>query len=107
VLVVELVVEMRHFVGVALRVKLVRGVEDEPLADLEHGCQQVHVLTVRQLEVLGTDGCALSELLRQRYPTQDVPHDLLLSSKELNQPARGDHRGRARKEERRNWGWKA
>lgn len=63
VLVVEFVVEVGHFVGVPLGVVLVGGVEDEPLADLEHRSQQVHVLLVRQLEVLGTDRGALSELL--------------------------------------------
>jgi hypothetical protein len=41
----------------------VRGVEDEPLADLEHRRQQIHVLLVRQLEVLRTDRGALRELL--------------------------------------------
>lgn len=63
VLVVEFVVEVGHLVGVPLGVVLVRGVEDEPLADLEHRRQQIHVLLVRQLEVLRTDRGALRELL--------------------------------------------
>ena len=74
VLVVEFVVEVGHFVGVPLGVVLVRGVEDEPLADLEHRRQHIHVLLVRQLEVLRTDRGALRELLGQRHATQDVPH---------------------------------
>lgn len=63
VLVVEFVVEMGHVVGVAFGVVLMGRVEDEPLADLEHGGQQVHVLLVGQLEILGTDWSALRELL--------------------------------------------
>lgn len=49
-------------------------VEDEPFPQFEHGSQQVHVLLVRQLEVLGTDRGPLVEGLGQRNPAQDVPH---------------------------------
>lgn len=61
--VVQLVVEVCHVVGVLFGVVFVRGVEDEPLAELELGGEQVHVLLVGDLEVLGTDGCAFGELL--------------------------------------------
>jgi hypothetical protein len=86
--VVQFVVEVRHVVGVLFGVVLMRGVEDEPLAQLELGSQQVHVLLVGHLEVLGTDGCALSELFGQRNPAEDVPHLLLWAGVESG-PSKG------------------
>ena len=43
-LIVELVMEMGHFIGVFFCVVFMRGVEDEPFSDFEHSSEKVHVL---------------------------------------------------------------
>lgn len=77
-LVVQFVVEMRHFVGELLCVIFVGSVEHEPLPEFKHGGDHVHVLLEGQHETLALDGCALAELFVARHVAEETQHNISL-----------------------------
>ena len=67
---------MGHFVGVFFRVEFMRSVEDEPLAEFEHGAKQVEVVLEGRFELLGLDGGTFTKLLVPGQVADDVQHRL-------------------------------